>query len=392
MLLAFALVPIGGGVKWPEYALALALTLIVITGTALTPWQRVPAAARLLPAAVFLVAAALLRDAGGGFTSGVATLAMLPVFWIALHGSRAGLALVILGVVAFLAVPVLAIGGPDYPATALRTGVLFVAVSGLMGATVQRLVGAVRAQRRELEQLATTDPLTATDNRRAWDSALERALADPGSQPLSVGLLDLDDVKAFNDQHGHEGGDTLLATAAGHGWLSFAPATGSRASAATSSPSCSRVAMRRTRTRCSRAWRVRRRSVRPAPAASPNGTASRPPTRSCAGPISRCTARSGPAAGGSSAPSRRRSRSPADRPLRGPEVAPGDEGAERGHERDDDRRPRHRVDERLARRVRDRRRGCRPGRRRRATRARPRRRARGRRRGASRAASRRATT
>ena len=158
MLLAFALVPIGGDVKWPAYALALALTLIVITGTALTPWERVPAATRLLPAVVFLVAAALLRDAGGGFTSGVATLAMLPVFWIALHGSRTGLALVILGVVAFLGVPVLAIGGPDYPATALRTGVLFVAVSGLMGATVQRLVGAVRVQRRELEQLARPIP------------------------------------------------------------------------------------------------------------------------------------------------------------------------------------------------------------------------------------------
>jgi diguanylate cyclase (GGDEF)-like protein len=215
MLLAFALVPIGGDVKWPEYALALALALGVIAGTALTPWQRVAAGTRLLPPAAVLGAAALLRDAGGGFTSGVATLALLPVFWIALHGSRAGLALVMLGVVAFLAVPVLAVGGPDYPASALKTGVLFVAVSGLMGATVQRLVGAVRAQRRELEQLATTDPLTASDNRRAWDSALERALADPGSQPLSVGLLDLDDVKAFNDQHGHEGGDTLLATAAG---------------------------------------------------------------------------------------------------------------------------------------------------------------------------------
>ena len=73
-----------------------------------------------MPAAVFLVAAALLRDAGGGFTSGVATLAMLPVFWVALHGSRAGLALVILGVGAFLAVPVLAIGGPDYPASGIE--------------------------------------------------------------------------------------------------------------------------------------------------------------------------------------------------------------------------------------------------------------------------------
>jgi diguanylate cyclase (GGDEF)-like protein len=238
-LLAFMLVPIGSHVKWPEYGMALALTVAVIVGTALTPWQRVPGAARLVPAALFLGAAALLRDAGGGFTSGVATLALLPVFWVALHGSRASLGLIMLGVGAFLAVPVLAIGEPAYPASALKTGVLFVAVSGLVGATVQRLVGAVRSQahdgiRRErqleaaalerdgllarLEQLATTDPLTGADNRRAWDSGLERALADRRTQPLAVGLLDIDDFKAFNDQHGHEGGDTLLATAA-RAWL-----------------------------------------------------------------------------------------------------------------------------------------------------------------------------
>jgi hypothetical protein len=64
---------------------------------------------------VFLGAAALLRDAGGGFTSGIATLALLPVFWVAPHGSRAGLGLVVLGVAAFLAMPVLAIGGPRTP-------------------------------------------------------------------------------------------------------------------------------------------------------------------------------------------------------------------------------------------------------------------------------------
>jgi diguanylate cyclase (GGDEF)-like protein len=215
------------------------LTLAVFTGIALTPWQRAPAALRLVPPAVFLVAAALLRDAGGGFGSGTATLALLPVFWIALHGSRAGLAFVVLGVAAFLAVPVLIIGGPAYPATGLKTGVLFVVVSGLVGATVQRLVGAVRAQaadgiRREheletaalerdallarLERLATTDPLTVVGNRRAWEGWLDHALTDRRAQPLAVGLLDLDQFKAFNDQHGHEGGDTLLAAAA-RAWL-----------------------------------------------------------------------------------------------------------------------------------------------------------------------------
>jgi diguanylate cyclase (GGDEF)-like protein len=238
-LLAFMLVPIGSHVRWPEYAIALALTLAVFAGIALTPWEGVRTGVRLVPPAVFLGAAALLRESGGGFSSGVATLALLPVFWVALHGSRAGLGLVVLAVTAFLAVPVLAIGEPEYPAAALKTGLLFVVVSGLVGATVQRLVGAVRAQadeglRREreletaarerdvllarLERLATTDPLTVIGNRRAWDDWLDRALADRGAQPLAVGLLDLDRFKAFNDQHGHEGGDTLLAAAA-RAWL-----------------------------------------------------------------------------------------------------------------------------------------------------------------------------
>jgi diguanylate cyclase (GGDEF)-like protein len=238
-LLAFVLVPIGSHVKWPEYLVALALTLAVMIGTALTPWQRVPVAARLVPPVVFLLAAALLRDSGGGFNSGVATLALLPVFWVALHGSPAGIGLIVLGVGAFLAVPVLAIGEPAYPATGLKTGVLFVVVSGLVGATVQRLVDAVRSQadegvRREgeleaaarerevllarLERLATTDHLTGVGNRRAWDRGIERALADRRAQPVAVGLLDLDHFKAFNDRHGHEAGDRLL-TATARAWL-----------------------------------------------------------------------------------------------------------------------------------------------------------------------------
>ena len=238
-LLAFVLVPFDWQVDWPEYLAALALTLIVVAGTALTPWHRVPQSARLAPAALFLVAAALLRDSGGGFNSGVATLALLPVFWIALHGSRVGLGLVLLGVAVFLAAPVLTIGGPEYPVTAMKTGVLFVAVAGLVGISVQRLVGAVRAQAGDgilrehqletsaherdallgrLERLATTDPLTGAGNRRAWDSELEQAFVDRRGQPVAVGLLDLDHFKAFNDFHGHEGGDRLLATAA-QAWL-----------------------------------------------------------------------------------------------------------------------------------------------------------------------------
>ena len=238
-LLAFMLVPLEAQVAWEEYFVALALMLAVMIGTVLTPWERAPATARLIPPAMFLVAAAVLREAGGGFTSGVATLALLPVFWVALHGSRAGLGLTMLGVATFLAVPVLVVGEPDYPASVLETGVLFVAVSGLVGVTVQRLVGAVRVQARDgarrerqleeaalergrllarLEELAKTDPLTGADNRRAWDSGLDVALADRRAQPIAVGLLDIDHFKAFNDEHGHQTGDKLLAMAA-RAWL-----------------------------------------------------------------------------------------------------------------------------------------------------------------------------
>jgi diguanylate cyclase (GGDEF)-like protein len=67
-----------------------------------------------------------------------------------------------------------------------------------------------------LTVLARTDPLTDLSNRRAWQDELARELsrADRGGEPLSIGLIDLDDFKAFNDRWGHAAGDRLLLTAA----------------------------------------------------------------------------------------------------------------------------------------------------------------------------------
>jgi diguanylate cyclase (GGDEF)-like protein len=62
-------------------------------------------------------------------------------------------------------------------------------------------------------QLAGTDPLTAVANRRAWDSALGRAL-QPEGPPVCVLLIDLDRFKRYNDRHGHPGGDRLLRESA----------------------------------------------------------------------------------------------------------------------------------------------------------------------------------
>lgn len=57
------------------------------------------------------------------------------------------------------------------------------------------------------------EPLTGLFNRRYLEESLTRELArcDRRGLPLSVMMMDLDHFKAFNDLHGHVGGDTLLS-------------------------------------------------------------------------------------------------------------------------------------------------------------------------------------
>jgi len=57
------------------------------------------------------------------------------------------------------------------------------------------------------------DPLTGLFNRRYLEVSLERELqrAARRSQSLAVLMLDIDHFKRFNDSHGHEAGDALLA-------------------------------------------------------------------------------------------------------------------------------------------------------------------------------------
>jgi len=65
---------------------------------------------------------------------------------------------------------------------------------------------------RQLERLATTDPLTDIDNRRGWELAIEMATAssERNGDSLCLALLDLDHFKNYNDEFGHIAGDKLL--------------------------------------------------------------------------------------------------------------------------------------------------------------------------------------
>lgn len=57
------------------------------------------------------------------------------------------------------------------------------------------------------------DPLTGLFNRRYLEASLEREMqrASRRQQPMSVLMLDIDHFKRFNDSHGHDAGDALLA-------------------------------------------------------------------------------------------------------------------------------------------------------------------------------------
>ena len=71
------------------------------------------------------------------------------------------------------------------------------------------------AQERAQHQLhiqATRDPLTGCRNRRRLDQIMHNELSRlrRGGAPLSFMLIDLDDFKRLNDQHGHALGDAAL--------------------------------------------------------------------------------------------------------------------------------------------------------------------------------------
>jgi diguanylate cyclase (GGDEF)-like protein len=91
----------------------------------------------------------------------------------------------------------------------------FLAVTLVMVNLKARLLRAEAHQR----QIANHDPLTGVANRRAFDAALRRELErrtapharrDGDGDPLALMIVDLDDFKTINDDHGHPAGDAVL--------------------------------------------------------------------------------------------------------------------------------------------------------------------------------------
>ena len=91
-----------------------------------------------------------------------------------------------------------------------------------MEANNKKLESRLSASRQEIEQLqqnletvrteSLTDPLTTLSNRKYFDAALARGIAEAKekNEPLSLLMADIDHFKTFNDQYGHLTGDQVL--------------------------------------------------------------------------------------------------------------------------------------------------------------------------------------
>ena len=160
-LLGFAVIPLTSHVDSTGYAAAAALMLVTAGMVLLTPWQRLPPMVRVVPSLLFLVSVALLREASG-VIAGVGALTLIPVFWVALHGSRGQLVVLVAGVCAFFVAPAVVTPDPEFPIKVWwRIALVFSAASAITGFAVQSLVARVRShaealavRERDLEAVA----------------------------------------------------------------------------------------------------------------------------------------------------------------------------------------------------------------------------------------------
>src|SRR3954452_5620980 len=100
----------------------------------------------------------------------------------------------------------------DHSHLLLGRAVMYAAAYAGLVATIQYLKSHLVAAERRQRRMAHEDPLTGLPNRRAFDSALDAAVAS--GRPFSLLLIDVDRFKTINDTHGHTVGDEVLCAIA----------------------------------------------------------------------------------------------------------------------------------------------------------------------------------
>ena len=202
MALALAVLPLPPDSDRPlSVLLAGGLTALIVVAVAFAPWDRLPRYAEAVPPLAYFVVIALLRDSQGGSASGYSALAMLPVFWFALYGTRSQLAIGIGGLASMFLAPLLLLGAPEYPLSEWRRALLWICVAPIVGYTVQALVAELRARaeeaRRTLAYMASVTAVTrqmagSTEPNAVREAVCSSALAIAAADFVQLVEPDLD--------------------------------------------------------------------------------------------------------------------------------------------------------------------------------------------------------
>ncbi len=153
----------------------------------------------------------------GGPESPMVNLYLLPIVVVAMTLGRRG-AFVIFAAVALAWLSLVAGGGPAPPAGELLTR-LFGELGpyALVAYLTQALAGTILTARRRIEEMAERDSLTGMLNLRTFKAMLGREhglRARDGRRGYGILLVDMDDLKALNDEHGHQAGNRAIGAVA----------------------------------------------------------------------------------------------------------------------------------------------------------------------------------
>jgi len=153
----------------------------------------------------------------GGSASPMVNLYLLPIVVVAMTLGRRG-AVVIFAGVALAWLSLVAGEGPLPPAAELLAR-LFGELGpyALVAYLTQALAGTILTARRRIEEMAERDSLTGMLNLRTFKSILNREhllRARGGRGGYAILLVDMDDLKALNDEHGHQAGNRAITAVA----------------------------------------------------------------------------------------------------------------------------------------------------------------------------------
>ncbi|HET8691743.1 MAG TPA: diguanylate cyclase [Steroidobacteraceae bacterium] len=151
----------------------------------------------------------------GGAASPMVHLYLLPVVVAAMTLPRMGVTVIFAAVaLAFLS---LVAGEGPLPGTPLLLTRLFGTLGpwALVAYLTHTLAGSILSARRQIEEMAEHDGLTGLLNLRAFKAALAREhglRARDSRGAYAILLVDVDDLKALNDAHGHAAGNRALSS------------------------------------------------------------------------------------------------------------------------------------------------------------------------------------